>query len=148
MSYSFGFSDYAPFFKVGSGLHFLFVNIIIYNLYTFFSLLKLAHNVFGLGEGGDFHHPPRRIDAENQTLINHKCVCGALNRHFCQTRVGCSYFVSYRFFRFKKNRSNVIYEIHEIKIVIAITVKYNSILNINLFPSYLMYFKASKIIIQ
>jgi hypothetical protein len=26
-------------------------------------------------------------DAENQTLINHKCVCGALNRHFCQTRV-------------------------------------------------------------
>jgi len=68
MSYSFGFSDYAPFFKVGSGLHFLFVNIIIYNLYTFFSLLKLAHNVFGLGEGGDFHHPPRRIDAENQNF--------------------------------------------------------------------------------
>jgi hypothetical protein len=30
------------------------------------------------------------VDAENQTLINHKCVCGALNRHFCQTRViGC-----------------------------------------------------------
>src|SRR6478736_1945715 len=27
------------------------------------------------------------IDAENQTLINHKCVCRALNRHFCQTRV-------------------------------------------------------------
>ena len=27
------------------------------------------------------------VDAENQTLINHKCVCGALNRHFCQTRV-------------------------------------------------------------
>jgi hypothetical protein len=26
------------------------------------------------------------VDAENQTLINHKCVCGALNRHFCQTR--------------------------------------------------------------
>jgi hypothetical protein len=24
------------------------------------------------------------IDAENQTLINHKSVCGALNRHFCQ----------------------------------------------------------------
>ena len=23
------------------------------------------------------------IDAENQTLINHKCVFGALNRHFC-----------------------------------------------------------------
>jgi len=29
------------------------------------------------------------VDAENQTLINHKCVCGALNRHFCQTRVIC-----------------------------------------------------------
>ncbi len=27
------------------------------------------------------------VDAENQTLINHKCVCGALNRHFCQTAV-------------------------------------------------------------
>ena len=27
------------------------------------------------------------VDAENQTLINHKCVCGTLNRHFCQTRV-------------------------------------------------------------
>jgi hypothetical protein len=29
------------------------------------------------------------VDAENLTLINHKCVCGALNRHFCQTRVTC-----------------------------------------------------------
>jgi hypothetical protein len=29
------------------------------------------------------------VDAENQTLIHHKCVCGALNRHFCQTRVMC-----------------------------------------------------------
>jgi len=27
------------------------------------------------------------VDAENQTLINHKTVCGELNRHFCQTRV-------------------------------------------------------------
>jgi hypothetical protein len=24
------------------------------------------------------------VDAENQTLINHKSVCGALKRHFCQ----------------------------------------------------------------
>jgi hypothetical protein len=32
------------------------------------------------------------VDAENQTLINHKCVCGALNRHFCQTRVIASGF--------------------------------------------------------
>jgi len=29
------------------------------------------------------------VDAENQCLINHKCVCGALNRHFCQTAVMC-----------------------------------------------------------
>jgi hypothetical protein len=27
------------------------------------------------------------VDAENQTLINHKCDCGAPNRHFCKTRV-------------------------------------------------------------
>ena len=27
------------------------------------------------------------VDAENQCLINHKCVCGALNRHFCQAAV-------------------------------------------------------------
>jgi hypothetical protein len=27
------------------------------------------------------------VDAENQFLIDHKCVCGALNRHFCQTPV-------------------------------------------------------------
>ena len=32
------------------------------------------------------------VDAENQTLINQKCVCGALNRHFCQTRVMPSCF--------------------------------------------------------
>jgi hypothetical protein len=41
-------------------------------------------NGFGLGEGGDF---TTNVDAENQILINHKCVCGALNRHFCQARV-------------------------------------------------------------
>jgi len=27
------------------------------------------------------------VDAENRCLNNHKCVCGELNRHFCQTRV-------------------------------------------------------------
>jgi hypothetical protein len=30
------------------------------------------------------------VDAENQTLINHKYVCGVMNRHFCQTRVTSS----------------------------------------------------------
>jgi hypothetical protein len=34
------------------------------------------------------------FDSENQTLINHKCVCGALNRHFIQTRVIPSLFFS------------------------------------------------------
>jgi hypothetical protein len=34
------------------------------------------------------------VDAENQCLFNHKCVCGALNRHFCQTRVSGSLFIS------------------------------------------------------
>jgi len=34
------------------------------------------------------------VDAENQTLINQKCVCGALNRHFCQTRVSSRFFVT------------------------------------------------------
>ena len=29
------------------------------------------------------------IDPENQCLINHKCVCGELNRYFCQTCVWC-----------------------------------------------------------
>jgi len=39
------------------------------------------------------------VYAENQTLINHKCVCGALNRHFCQTRVMPSPFFSVVFVR-------------------------------------------------
>jgi|GEM_PF-6347176 len=34
------------------------------------------------------------VDAENQCLINHKCVCGGLNRHFCQTAVVCSSILS------------------------------------------------------
>jgi len=38
------------------------------------------------------------VDAENQTLINHKCVCRALNRHFCQTRVIASVFFFVRWF--------------------------------------------------
>jgi hypothetical protein len=39
------------------------------------------------------------VDAENQTLINHKCVCGALNRHFCQTRVSCSFLFIIRVYK-------------------------------------------------
>jgi hypothetical protein len=48
------------------------------------TMLFILYNVFGLGEGGGFHHD---VDAEHQTLINHKCVCGALNRHFCQLKI-------------------------------------------------------------
>ena len=29
------------------------------------------------------------FDAENQTSINHKCVCGELNCHYCKTAVSC-----------------------------------------------------------
>jgi hypothetical protein len=28
-----------------------------------------------------------KVDAKNQTLITHKCICGEVNRHFCQARV-------------------------------------------------------------
>ncbi len=35
---------------------------------------------------------------ENQTLINHKCVCGARNRHFCKTPVIGSTFLSSVYF--------------------------------------------------
>ncbi len=61
--------------------HFMFI---VVRLVVVVSSVRLACNVFGLGEGGDF---TTNVDAENKTLINHKCVCGALNRHFCQTRV-------------------------------------------------------------
>jgi len=44
----------------------------------------LRTTVSGLAKVAIFN---TNVDAENQTLINHKCVCEALNRHFCQTRV-------------------------------------------------------------
>ena len=49
-------------------------------------ILKLAITFLGLAKVAIFN---TNVDAENQTLINHKCVCGALNRHFCQTAVSC-----------------------------------------------------------
>jgi hypothetical protein len=45
---------------------------------------KITPNGFGLAKVAIF---TTNVDAENQTLINHKSVCGALKRHFCQTRV-------------------------------------------------------------
>jgi hypothetical protein len=47
-------------------------------------VLNLPITVCGLAKVAIF---TTNVDAENQTLINHKCVCGALNRHFCQTPV-------------------------------------------------------------
>jgi len=40
----------------------------------------LPTTFFGFAMGGLFK---TNVDAENQILINHECVCGALNRHFC-----------------------------------------------------------------
>jgi hypothetical protein len=49
---------------------------------------KTAANVLQIGDARAFTIPIAiGIDAENQTLINHKCVCGALNRHFCQLKI-------------------------------------------------------------
>jgi hypothetical protein len=48
-----------------------------------------SHTFSGLAKVAIF---TTNVDAENQILINHKCVCGALNRHFCQTRVIGSVF--------------------------------------------------------
>jgi hypothetical protein len=48
------------------------------------SFYNLPITVSGLAKVAIF---TTNVDAENQTLINHKSVCGALKRHFCQTRV-------------------------------------------------------------
>jgi hypothetical protein len=57
--------------------------------------LNLPITVSGLAKVAIF---TTNVDAENQTLINHKCVCGALNRHFCQTRVMHRFFYSFTIF--------------------------------------------------
>ena len=56
--------------------------------FSLWRLLPLFITVLGLAMWRIF---TTNVDAENQTLIYHKCVCGELKRHFCQTRVsGCS----------------------------------------------------------
>jgi hypothetical protein len=55
------------------------------------TLEKMPTSVSGLAKVAIF---TTNVDAKNQYLINHKCVCGALNRHFCQTRVTTSAFLS------------------------------------------------------
>ena len=62
-----------------------------FNLSLFYLWFQLTFS--GLAKVAIF---TTNVDAENQTLINHKCVCGALNRHFCQTRVSGSCFLSCR----------------------------------------------------
>jgi hypothetical protein len=52
-------------------------------------LLSLQVTVSGLAKVAIF---TTNVVAKNQCLINHKCVCGALNRHFCQTRVISRFF--------------------------------------------------------
>ena len=43
------------------------------------------------------------VDAENQCLINYKTVCGAPNRHFCQTAVSYKgFFLDFNGFYFIK----------------------------------------------
>ena len=57
--------------------------MLVFNLWRV-SVLPLNITFSGLAKVAIF---TTNVDAENQTLINHKCVCGALSRHFCQTRV-------------------------------------------------------------
>jgi hypothetical protein len=64
------------------------IELCLLKLFSFrLSILRIT--VSGLAKVAIF---TTNVDAENQTLINHKCVCGALNRHFCQTRVIASGF--------------------------------------------------------
>lgn len=50
-------------------------------------LLGLQVTVCGLAKVAIF---TTNVDAENKCLINHKCLCEARNRHFCQTAVSSS----------------------------------------------------------
>jgi hypothetical protein len=48
------------------------------------SLIALGTTFCGLAKVAIFI---TNVNVENQTLINHKCVCGVLNPYFCQTPV-------------------------------------------------------------
>ncbi len=65
------------------------INLEIFSFTLSYSFVVLPSQVSVSGFANWRFLPSRTygIDAENQNLINHKCVCGALNRHFCQTRV-------------------------------------------------------------
>jgi hypothetical protein len=54
---------------------------------------KMAYNGFGLGEGTILTILKIiGIEIESRSLINHKCGCRALNRHFCPTRVSGGFY--------------------------------------------------------
>jgi len=58
---------------------FIFLFHYVFIIYFAIVILNLPITVSGLAKVAIF---TTNVDAENQTLINHKCVCGALNRHF------------------------------------------------------------------
>jgi len=62
--------------------------------------IKLPPTFCGLAKVAIF---ATNVDAENQCLINHECVCGALNRHFCQTAVVRSCYSHYETLAFELN---------------------------------------------
>jgi hypothetical protein len=63
---------------------FKYSNLLLWQCYFYAILAVLPPTVSGLAKVAIF---TTNVDAENKCLINHKCVCGAMNRHFCQTRV-------------------------------------------------------------
>src|SRR5690606_38785441 len=82
-----------PVVKSVSSLLFEIINQLLrfFNLITFFHCegrQSLPLTVCGLAKVAIF---TTNVDAENQCLINHKCVCGEQNRHFCQTAVSGSF---------------------------------------------------------
>jgi hypothetical protein len=84
----FTFMSWCPELKCRSEFVYFKVKLREYfvNCFVFANLLSVWLTFSGLAKVAIF---TTNVDAENQCLINHKCVCGALNRHFCQTRVTC-----------------------------------------------------------
>jgi len=58
-------------------IYFVLFVVVLVLVLTFWRLAKVA--IF-----------TTNVDAENQCLINDRTVCGAMNRHFCQTPVSGS----------------------------------------------------------
>ena len=59
-------------------MHFLFLTL------SHKSIICLTPTFCGLAKVAKVAIFTKNADAENQILINHKTVSGALNRHFCQ----------------------------------------------------------------